>query len=145
MGRGKRWTQQENGLLTNLVEEGLTVEQIFQSGKFEGRTAGAIAKQIERLSIVRQKEKVIVGQITPIDIISLEEVLKLWSNAYQKLCKLERVTKAGLERFRIIFMAASKYAGLLEAYHRYAEVERRLERIEKVLEELQKDRSGKGE
>jgi len=143
MARGKRWTQEENEFLMKLVEEGLTLEQIFQSDKFPGRTARAIDAQIKRLSIVSQKKNFIVSQITPVDIISLEEVLKSWSDAFQKLCKLESVTKAGLERFRILFMAASKYAALLEAYHHYAEVEKRLERIERVLEELQKNRAGK--
>ena len=143
MARGKRWTQQENDLLMKLVKKGVTPEQILKSERFPGRTARAIDAQVKRLSIVPQKKNFIVSQITPVDIISLEEVLKLWSDAYQKLCKLERASKASLERFRIIFMAASKYAGLLADYHHYAEVEKRIERIERVLEEIQEDRAAK--
>ena len=45
------------------IKKGLTAEQIFHSGKLEGRTVRAIAKQIERLSIVRQKKRVVVRQI----------------------------------------------------------------------------------
>ena len=139
MGRGKRWTQEENKLLTKMVEAGMSVSDIVKSGKLPNRTAQAISKHVNRLSIVGQKKKFIVGQITPVDIISLEEVLKRWSNAYQQICDLESASKEELERFRIIFMAASKYASILEAYHHYVEVEKRLEKIEKVLEELQKN------
>ena len=143
MGRGKRWTQEENKLLTRIVEAGMSVSDIVKSGKLPNRTAQAISKHVNRLSIVGQKKKFIVGQITPVDIISLEEVLKRWSDAYKKICELESTSKEELERFRIIFMAASKYAGLLADYHHYTEVEKRLEKIEKVLEEIQKDRTAK--
>ena len=140
MGRGNRWTQEENDLLMKLVKKGMNAQEIFRADKLPGRTVRAIGAQIKRLSIVAQKKKIIVAQIVPIDIISLEEVLKRWSDAYKKICKLDLATKEELERFRIIFMAASKYAGLLANYHHYAEVEKRLEKIERVLEELQKDR-----
>jgi hypothetical protein len=145
---GKRWTPEELRILLDLVEKGLTVQEIVDSGKLPDRNFLAVQSQVKRIKhgpSARQKKKFFAGQITSVDIISLEEVLKRWSCAYQQICDLESASKEELERFRIIFMAASKYAALLEAYHQYAEVEQRLERIERVLEELQKDRSGKGE
>ena len=143
MGRGKRWTQQENDLLMKLVKKGLTAEQIFQSGKFEGRTVRAIAKQIERLSIVRQRKKVIVRQIRPVDILTLEEVLKRFSDAYQQICEPKEFNKLELERFRIIFTAAKAYGPLLAEYERWVEVETRLARLEKMVEEISARQPGK--
>jgi len=145
MAKGKRWTPEENRLLREMMEKGISPDDIFESGKLPNRTRKAIEVQASRLgSFETQKDKNFETQkIVPIDIISLEEVLKRWSDAYKKICELESVSKEELERFRIIFMAASKYADLLADYHQYAEVEKRLERIERVLEELQKNRAGK--
>lgn len=142
---GKRWSPEELKILFDLVEKGLKIQDIVDSKKLPGRSYRAIEHKIKGGSFGSRKKNFFGPRITPVDVISLEEVLKRWSCAYQQICDLESASKEELERFRIIFMAASKYAGLLEAYHHYAEVEQRLERIERVLEELQKDRPGKDE
>lgn len=143
MARGKRWTQEENKTLHNMVKRGLSIQEIAESGKFPGRTRDAIRMQIKRLSIVQQKRKIIVQQIRPVDILTLEEVLKRFSDAYQQICDREKFEKLHLERFRIIFLAAKTYGPLLAEYERWSEVETRLARLEKMVEEIQAHRPGK--
>ncbi|MEM3550822.1 MAG: hypothetical protein QXV01_07005 [Candidatus Bathyarchaeia archaeon] len=76
MGRGKRWTDAENMQLMEMVNQGLNLNDIIKSGRFEGRTAQAIAKQMERLKLGRfvgQTEKSFVGQIGKAEIPEFEE------------------------------------------------------------------------
>lgn len=139
MAKGKRWTQQENKLLMQLVERGTSIEDIFKSGKFPNRTHRANIKQIERLkcdSIVRQKKKTIVRQIRPIDVLTLEEVLKRFSDAFQQICKAQELSKLDLERYRIIFAAAKNYGPLLTHYERLSEIEEEMAELRKMVEEI---------
>jgi len=55
-----------------------------------------------------------VQQIEPSpDALSMEEVVKLFSTAFEQICGLREVDKLVLERFRIIFQAAKDYGSLL--------------------------------
>ena len=115
MGRGKRWTDAENTLLMEMTQQGLSLDAIVKSGKFEGRTPQAIAKQIERLKLgcfVGQKEKSFVGQIGKAEIPGFEEILARYVDAFNKLCEKTELTKEDLERIRLIFQAAWKYREL---------------------------------
>ena len=47
------------------------------------------------------------------DALSMEEVVKLFSTAFEQICGLREVDKLVLERFRIIFQAAKDYGSLL--------------------------------
>jgi hypothetical protein len=134
--RGPRWTRQENKQLRELAEKNITAEAIFQSGKFPSRTLNAIRMQIKRLAIVQQKKKTIVEQIRPVDILTLEEVLKRFSNAFQQICKSQEPSKLELERYRIIFAAAKNYGPLLANYERLSEVEEEIAELRKMVEEI---------
>jgi hypothetical protein len=55
-----------------------------------------------------------VQQIEPSpDALSMEEVVELFSAAFEQICGLREVDKLVLERFRIIFQAAKDYGSLL--------------------------------
>jgi len=136
MARGKRWSQEEDKLLEDMVKQGLSVEEIVKGGKFLGRTHAAIAKQIERLYIVRRKGKIIVRQISPVDVLSLEEVLRRFSSAFQKICDVDEVSKLELERFRIVFSAARDYGPILAGFERLRNVEEEIADLRKMVEEV---------
>lgn len=137
MARGKRWTQEENKLLAEMVGQNMTIEDIFESGKFPGRTHDAIRMQIERLSFVQQKKKSIVEQISLSEgIISLEEVLKCFSTAFKQICETQELDRLQLERYKIVFGAAKDYGPLLAHYERMSIVEREIENLKKMVEEI---------
>ena len=148
MGRGKRWTDAENTLLMEMTQQGLSLDDIVKSGKFEGRTPQAIAKQVERLKLgcfVGQNKKSFVGQIGKAEIPGFEEILARYVDAFNKLCEKTELTKEDLERIRLIFQAAWKYRELYREYERWEELEQRVDKIEKLLEYLKETRAKKGE
>jgi len=136
MARGKRWSQEEDKLLENMVKQGLSVEEIVKSGKFPNRTARAIDTEIKRLPIVSQKKKIIVTQITPVDVLSLEEVLRRFSCAFQKICDADEVSKLELERYRIVFSAARDYGPILASFERLKQVDEEIKNLRKMVEEV---------
>ena len=149
MARGKPWTDAENQLLLEMVNEGLTPREIFESGKFPDRTQDSIRIQIQRLgggSIVQTKHTAIVQTIEPApDALTMEEVVKLFSTAFKQICELQEVDKLTLERFRIIFQAAKDYPTLLKTYEKWEEIEKRIEQLAADVEMLKemKEREAK--
>jgi hypothetical protein len=143
MARGKRWTEEENDLLVEMANQGMSPQQIYDSGKLPGRTIWAIRKQIKGISsIVQTKRTGIVQTIEQApDALSMDEVVKLFSTAFKQVCKLKEVDKLQLERFRIIFQAAKDYGPLLSRYEKWEELEQRVEKIEKLLEEIKNQRA----
>jgi len=132
MGRGKRWTDAENTLLMEMAQQGLSLEAIIKSGKFEDRTPQAIAKQIERLklsSFVGQNKKSFVGQIGKAEIPGFEEVLARYVDAFNKLCEKTELTKEDIERIKLIFQAAWKYRELYREYEKWEELEARIDKL----------------
>jgi len=136
MARGKRWTKEEDKLLEDMVKQGLSVEEIVESGKFPDRTYEAIRMQIGRLPFVRQRQKIIVEQIAPVDVFSLEEVLRRFSSAFQKICDADEVSKLELERYRIVFSAARDYGPILASFERLKNVEEEITNLRKMVEEV---------
>jgi len=137
MARGKRWTQEENELLLEMVEKGMTLDNIIKSGKFPDRTPKALGKQIERLgSFVGQKKKSIVEQIREAEIVGLEKIVKRYVDAFNKICDITEYNKTDLERFRIIFTAAWKYRDLFAEYERLKQVEEEISELRKAMEEI---------
>jgi hypothetical protein len=57
MTKGKRWTQEENRLLREMLNKGMTAEQIYESGKFPDRTFMAIQNQMKRLGFIDHQKK----------------------------------------------------------------------------------------
>jgi hypothetical protein len=138
MARGKPWTDEEIKVLRELAEQGLSAQEIYESGKLPDRTYEAIRKQLNLGSIVATKQTAIVETIEPApDALSMEEVVKLFSTAFKQICELQQVDKLTLERFRIIFQAAKDYGPLLKFYENWEAMEQRVKKIEELLAELQ--------
>lgn len=134
---GKRWTETENNLLTKMVNQGLNLHDITLSGKLPNRTPQAITKQIQRLNPNVRQKKLHTGQkIKEAQIADLNTIVKRYIDAFNKICNLTQYTKQDLERFRIIFMAAWKYRDLFREYEKFEEMKVRVERLEKLVEQL---------
>lgn len=138
MGRGKRWTETENKLLQEMAQQNMTTQQIVDSGKFPSRTFIAIQNQLKRFSspLTSQKKIFSTGQISEAEIVGLESVVKRFVDAFNKICDLTECSKEDLERFRIIFAAARVYFDIYFKLQSFEEVEARVERVEKLLEQL---------
>ena len=64
MARGKPWTAEEIAVLEKMAAQGLSPQEIFDSGKLPGRTVRAIGKQAYG-SIVHTNPTAIVHTIEP--------------------------------------------------------------------------------
>jgi len=140
MGRGKPWTDAENQTLLEMVSEGLTPREIFESGKFPDRTQDSIRTQIQRLggsSFVQTKHTAIVQTIEPDqNTLTMEDIVKHFTSAFKQICALQEVDKLTLERFRIIFQATKDYPTLLKTYEKWEEIEKRIEQLAADVEML---------
>jgi cell fate (sporulation/competence/biofilm development) regulator YmcA (YheA/YmcA/DUF963 family) len=143
MARGKPWTDNENSMLLEMANQGMSPQEIYDSGKLPGRTFQAIVKQLNTFSsLVKTNRTAIVKTIEPAaDALSMDEVVKLFSTAFKQICELEEVDKLTLERFRIIFQAAKDYAPLLSRYEEWEALKQRVEKIEKLLAEIKSQRA----
>jgi len=137
LGRGKRWTEEENMLLLKMATEGLTIKEIYDSGKFPNRTPRSIENQLLRLgSFEYQKKKIFGTQIREAEIVGLDEIVKRYVDAFNQICDKTEFAKEELERFRIIFMAAWKYRDLFAEYERLRKVEEEISELRRALEEI---------
>jgi len=144
MARGKPWTEEEIKVLNELAEQGLSPQEIYETGKLPDRTVDAIRKQLKLSSIVQTKNTAIVQTIEPApDALSMEEVVKLFSTAFNQICGLEVVDKLTLERFRIIFQAAKDYGPLLSSFQRWEKIEKQIEELAAAVAELQATKGAK--
>ncbi|MBT0160799.1 hypothetical protein G4O51_12535 [Candidatus Bathyarchaeota archaeon A05DMB-2] len=141
MAKGKRWTDVEIQLLMEMVKEGKSENEIFQSGKFPNRTFMSIRNAVQRLTFGAQKKKSNGAQIREAEIVGLETIVARYVDAFNKICDLQKYDKADLERFRIIFQAAWKYRELFREYERWEDLEARVESLEKLLAEIKEQRS----
>jgi hypothetical protein len=138
MARGKLWTDEEIAILEDLASQGLSPQQIYESGRLPERTVDAIRKQLKLCSIVQTKHTAIVQTIEPApDTLSMEHVVKLFSTAFKQICELQQVDKLTLERFRIIFQAAKDYGPLLSSFQRWEKIEKQIEELAAAVAELQ--------
>ncbi|MEM2912535.1 MAG: hypothetical protein QW146_08535 [Candidatus Bathyarchaeia archaeon] len=138
MGRGKRWTETENTLLKEMVRQGMSIHEIFSSGRFSNRTLYAIQNQLKRLgaNLTRQKKKFMTNQISKAPIADYDEILAHYVDAFNKLCEKTEFTKEELERFRIIFMAAWKYREMFRSYEEIEKVKADVERLKETVAQL---------
>jgi hypothetical protein len=138
MARGKPWSDEEIAILDELASQGLSPQQIYESGRLPERTVDAIRKQLKLCSIVQTKHTAIVQTIEPApDALSMEEVVKLFSTAFKQICEVQQVDKLTLERFRIIFQAAKDYGPLLSSFQRWEKIEKQIEELATAVAELQ--------
>jgi hypothetical protein len=143
MAKRKRWSEAENKLLLEMVHQGMSVQQIYDSGKFPSRTFSSIQKQLQRLGtdLSGQRKKLLSGQkIGKAKIPDFNEVLARYIDAFNKLCDMTEYTKEELERFRLIFMAAWKYRELFREYEAIEEVKRDVERLKELVAQLQAEK-----
>lgn len=138
MGRGKRWTETENKLLLEMIRKGMTIQQIYDSGILPNRNFRSIQVQLQRLGtdLCTQKKICLSTQISEAEIIALDSVVKRFVDAFNKICDLTECSKEDLERFRIIFAAARVYFDIYFKLQSFKEVEARVERVEKLVEQL---------
>lgn len=135
MARGKRWTEAEIELLKKMVEQGVSLDDIIKSGKFEGRTPRALEKQIRKLKVSLKKFK--VTQIVKAkEILGFDEFVLRYVDAFIKLCEAEELTRDELERFRLIFMAAWKYRDMFRSYEEIEEVKADVKRLKELVAEI---------
>jgi len=64
----------------------------------------------------------------------VEEVVKLFSMAFEQICRLREVDKLVLERFRIIFQVAKDYGPLLARYKKWEKIEGQIDELAAVAE-----------
>lgn len=123
--------------LQEMVEQGMSADQIFKSGKFPGRTHKAITMEISRLGFVEARKKSVEPRITEVEIVDLESFVKRYVDAFNKLCDLTEYDKADLERFRLIHTYARDYPTLLAEHERLRQVEEAMAEINRRLEALE--------
>ena len=133
----KRWSPTEIKLLQELVEQGLSADEIFRSGKFPERTHKAITMEISRLGFVEARKKSVETRITEAGIVDLESFVKRYVDAFNKLCDLTDYDKADLERFRLIHTYARDYPALLAEHERLKQVEETMAEVSRRLQALE--------
>jgi len=145
LGRGDNWTEFDIGLLMEMVRKGMTVQEIYASGKLRGRTFDAIRDQMKGLGsqFTGQKKFFFTSQIQDAEIVGLETIVKRFVDAFNKICDMESCDKLDLERFRIIFSSARVYFDIYFKLHKFEEVESRVERVEKLVEQLEAEKKAK--
>ncbi len=135
---GTHWTQQENQIIREQIEQGLGTQQIYASGKLPGRTYEAIRKQVNIEALIIAKTTATVEAVEPAaDALTIEKIVKLYSTAYDQICRTQQVDKLALERLKIIFQAAKDYAPLLAGYEKWEKIDKRLDEITAQLAQLQ--------
>jgi hypothetical protein len=122
-----------------MVAEGLTAKQIYSSNRLPGRTLFAITKRKFALTAgAPEKPGLLAPAILPAEgALSIESVVKYFSNAFQQICGLTEVDKLTLERFRIVFQAAKDYGPLLAGYEKWEEIEKQITQLRTAVAELQ--------
>ena len=133
MGRGKAWTENENKILLEMKDE--PIEEIIE--KFPNRTVQAVLQQMKRLKIVRQFPRKNCSTIKPVDIKTIDEILKKVGGAFDVLFNGEVTDATDIKRLTGLSLVAARYIELLQIRERWGEVEARLERLEKIVEKVQ--------
>jgi len=144
VARGRPWTDEENQLIAKLYSGGASVEEI--AGKLpQGRTVGAVTKQVTRLnlqrgSIVQTMRKSIVRTIEAADVMSREEALKALAAVVKRLMEGGEIDVVELAYLRTINAVIRNYFAVFDSFEKYAELEARMKRMESIVEQIR----GKG-
>jgi len=137
MARGQVWTDKELELLDQMIEQGLNPQQIYDGGKLPGRTFHSIVRQFYG-NLIAPQPKVDVSAVEPAaDALQIEQVVKLFSTAFQQVCSLQQLDKLVLERFRLIFQAAKDYGPLLAGYERWDKIEKQIDELAAKVAQIQ--------
>ena len=133
MAGGKPWLDAEIQTLLEMKDK--PIEEIAQ--KLPNRTFSAIAKQRSKLRIVRPCPQKNGLTIKPVDIKTIDEVLKKVGGAFDALFNGEISDATDIKRLTGLSLVAATYIELLQIRERWGEVEARLERLEKIVEKVQ--------
>lgn len=138
MARGRAWTDSEVKILTEMSAQGMSAQQIHDSGKLSDRTVSAIGKELYRNGIIVPRSPTALVQTIEAapDALTMERVVKLFSTAFEEICVSKQVNKLVLERFRIIFQAAKDYGPLLANYEKWEKIEKQIEALAASVAEL---------
>jgi len=124
------WTRAEEAKLIGLWKKGVTDFDVL--AKELGRTSGAVAKKVERLSLSPQRRtttSVPLGE----DLLTHEQALKILCGALHTLRQSD-LGKLELQRLRILVDTIQTYDSVLEKYERWVEIEERLLEMDKKTE-----------
>jgi len=133
MAKGKAWSDSEIKTLLEMRDK--PIEEIAQ--KLPNRTFSAIAKQRSKLKIVRPCPQKNSLTIKPVDIKTIDEVLKKVGGAFDVLFNGKVSDATDIKRLTGLSLVAARYIELLQIRERWGEVEARLERLEKIVEKIQ--------
>jgi hypothetical protein len=145
MARGKPWSDAETGVLMEMVAQGMSPQQIYDSGRLPGRTYQAIVKELyDYGTIVKACRSAIVNTIEAApNALTMDEVVKLFTTAFIDICNSKEVSKLALDRFRIIFQAAKHYGPLLASYEKWEKIEKQIEALAVSVAELKAAKESK--
>ena len=128
------WTRAEEAKLIELWKKGVTDFDVL--AKELGRTSGAVAKKVERLSLYpspRTTTSVPIGE----DLLTHEQALKILCSALHTLRQSD-LGRLELQRLRILVDTIQTYDSVLEKYERWVEIEERLLEMDKKIAGLKK-------
>ena len=144
MARGTRWTDSEIQILMGMVAEGSNAKQIYDSNRLPGRTYVAIKRKLILIAGPLRKSGIPTPAILQAEgTLSMESVVKYFSDAFHQICGLRSVDKLTLERFRIVFQAAKDYGPLLAGYKKWEEIEKQITELRAAVAELQAAKKAK--
>jgi hypothetical protein len=128
----RRWTIQEEIELKALVEGNANVEEI--AGKLQ-KTPGAVIVKCQRMGLQLQTKGYVDTSIPlPKELPSVEEALKILAGALKVSVK-PGLNKLEVQRLQTVANISKTYKEILVDYMGYREVERKLEEMEKQLDQ----------
>jgi len=128
------WTRAEEAKLVKLWKKGVTDFDVL--AKELGRTSGAVAKKVERLSLYPSPRTTTSVPLSE-DLLTHEQALKILCSALHTLRQSDLV-KLELQRLRILVDTIQTYDSVLEKYERWVEIEERLLEMDKKIAGLKK-------
>jgi hypothetical protein len=128
------WTRAEEAKLVKLWKEGVTDFDVL--AKELGRTSGAVAKKVERLSLSPSARTTTSVPLSE-DLLTHEQALKILCSALHTLRQSD-LGRLELQRLRILVDTIQTYDSVLEKYERWVEIEERLLEMDKKIAGLKK-------
>ena len=128
------WTQAEEAKLTKLWKKGIANSEVL--AKELGRTSGAVAKKVERLSFSLSPRTTTSVHLSE-DLLTHEQALKILCSALHTLRQSD-LGRLELQRLRILVDTIQTYDSVLEKYERWVEIEERLLEMDKKIAGLKK-------
>jgi len=141
ISRGKPWTTEENELIKRMVMEGVSIAEIKE--RLPNRTFRAVENQIHRLGLSLghcggDSKKILFPEIAADKMIEREHALKILAGAIERLRKGGEMEKAELLRLKTIKALVQGYIETYDSYDKYAKIEARFKRLEKIVQAMQK-------